>query len=184
LVADVLQCLIKDKPTARHPLLDAPCPVLQYADDTLILVRATTADVINLRSTLDSFSAATGLKINYHKSNVVPMHVPETSLRRLIKVLQCQRADFPQTYLGLPLSNMKLNLSAFAPLISKVDKQLAGWKATLLNHAGRLVLLNAVLDGMAAHLMSALFLPAGTVDALDRRRRAFLWSGHDTIHGS
>ncbi|KAG2617006.1 hypothetical protein PVAP13_3NG177961 [Panicum virgatum] len=32
--------------------------------------------------------------------------------------------------------------------------------------------------------MSALFLPAGTVDALDRRRRAFLWSGQDTVHGS
>jgi len=75
-------------------------------------------------------------------------------------------------------------LSAFTPLISKVDKQLAGWKATLLNHAGRLVLLNAMLDGMPAHLMSALFLPAGTVDALDGRRRAFLWSGQDTVHGS
>ena len=112
------------------------------------------------------------------------MHVPESQLRRLLKVLQCQRADFPQVYLGLPLSNVKLNLAAFAPLIAKVDKQLAGWKATLLNHAGRLVLLNAVLDGMPAHLMSALLLPAGTVDALDKRRRAFLWSGQDKVHGS
>ena len=158
--------------------------MLQYADDTLILIRATTEDVINLKSTLDSFSAATGLKINYHKSTVVPMQVPESQLRRLLKVLHCQCADFPQVYLGLPLSNVKLNLAAFAPLIAKVDKQLAGWKATLLNHAGRLVLLNAVLDGMPAHLMSALLLPAGTVDALDKRRRAFLWSGQDKVHGS
>jgi hypothetical protein len=78
---------------------------------------------------------------------------------------------------------VKLNLAAFAPLIAKVDKQLAGWKAILLNHAGRLVLLNAVLDGMPAHLMSALLLPIGTIDALNKRRHAFLWSGQDKTHG-
>jgi len=76
-------------------------------------------------------------------------------------------------YLGLPLSNVKLNLQAFAPLIAKVDRQLSGWKALLLNHAGRLVLINSVLDGMPAHLMSALLLPTGTIEALDKRRRAF-----------
>ena len=42
LVADLLLCLLKDRGTVRHPLIDAPCPVLQYVDDTLILVRATT----------------------------------------------------------------------------------------------------------------------------------------------
>ena len=115
LVADVLQCLIKDRGTVRHPLVDGPCPVLQYADDTLIIARASTEDIIQLRSILDSFSAATGLKINYNKSTVVPMHVPEAKVRRLLKVLQCQPAEFPQVYLGLPLSNTKLNLAAFTP---------------------------------------------------------------------
>ena len=184
LVADLLQCLIKDCGSVWHPLIDAPCPVLQYADDTLILIRGTSEDVINLRGILDSFSDATGLKINYHKSTAVPMHVPESKLRRLMKVLQCKQDTFPQVYLGLPLSNVKLNLQAFARLIAKVDRQLSGWKALLLNHAGCLVLINSVLDGMPAHLMSALLLPAGTIEALDKRRRAFLWSGQATATGA
>ena len=157
-----------------------PCPVLQYADDTLILVRAETEDVINLRNILDSFSEATGLRINYHKSIAVPLHVPDTKLRRLLKVLQCQPAQFPQVYLGLPLSNVKLNLNAFAPLIAKVDRRLSGWKALLLNHAGPLVLVNSVLDGLPAHLMSAVLLPAGTIDALGKRRR----SGQKEVNGA
>jgi len=99
------QCLIKDSSSVHHPLVDAPCPVLQYADDTLILLRTTTDDVLILKSILDSFSAVTDLKINYHKSTIVPMHVREAKLCRLLKVLQCQRASFPQVYLGLPLSN-------------------------------------------------------------------------------
>ena len=100
LVVDALQSLIKEKGTVRHPLVDGPCPVLQYADDTLILASASTDDIIQLRAILDSFSAGTGLKINYHKSTAVPMHVPEAKMRRLLKVLQCQQAQFPQVYWG------------------------------------------------------------------------------------
>ncbi|CAN6353500.1 unnamed protein product [Urochloa humidicola] len=170
IVADVLQRLIKDDGRVRHPLVDCPCPVLQYADDTLMVVRADADDVIRLRQLLDLFLSATGLQINFSKSTAVPMHVPAPRLRRLLQVLQCQQASFPQVYLGLPLSHTKLNLASFTPLIAKVDRYLAGWKALLLNHASRLVLINSVLDGLPAHLMSALFLPAGTIDALDRRR--------------
>lgn len=39
LVADVLQTLIKTDGQARHPLVDSPCPILQYTDDTLILLQ-------------------------------------------------------------------------------------------------------------------------------------------------
>ena len=54
-----------------------------------------------------------------------------------MQILQCREGKFPQTYLGLPLSNVKLPLSAFAPLIAKVDRYLASWKALLLSTAGR-----------------------------------------------
>ncbi|XP_066317643.1 uncharacterized protein [Miscanthus floridulus] len=111
----------------RHPAVDGPCPVLQYADDTLLLVRAEIVDIRRLKVTLDSFAMATGLKINYSKSTLVPMHVPQDRLERIVWLLQCQQASFPQVYLGLPLSNVKLNLAAFAPLISKVDRRLSGW---------------------------------------------------------
>ena len=115
LVADLLLCLLKDRGTVRHPLIDAPCPVLQYVDDTLILVRATTEDVINLRSVLDSFSEATGLKINYHKSTAVPMHVPEPKLRRLLKVLHCQQATFPSSIPGLTSFQRKAQPTRLCP---------------------------------------------------------------------
>ncbi|XP_066358436.1 uncharacterized protein [Miscanthus floridulus] len=104
---------------------------------------------------------ATGLKINYSKSMLVPMHVPQDRLEQIVRLLQCQQASFPQVYLGLPLSNVKLNLAAFAPLISKVDRRLSGWQAALLNHQSRLVLINSVLDGLATYMMQALALPPG-----------------------
>lgn len=76
--------------------------MLQYADDTLILLRADLQDVTRLKQLLDS-SDATGLKINYGKSTMVPMHVSEEQITEYISVLGCRREGFPQTYLGLPL---------------------------------------------------------------------------------
>jgi len=116
LVADVLRSMIKKAGASiRHPLIDSACPVLQYADGTLILVRAAEADVGRLKQCLDQFAEATGLKINFHKSTMVPMHGPEALVDSLVTILQCKRDTLPQTYLGLLLSNTKLRLLDFAP---------------------------------------------------------------------
>jgi hypothetical protein len=77
---------------------------------------------------------------------LVPMNVEESALPQILLNLGCQREGFLQTYLGLPLSNIKLNLAAFAPLIRKADCYFVGWQASLLNHVGHVVLVNSVLD--------------------------------------
>lgn len=143
----------------------------------LLLVRAKVPDIQRLKKILDDFALATGLKINFSKSTLVPMHVMDNKFNRIVRILQCHQANFPQVYLGLPLSNVKLNLSAFTPLISKVDHRLATWQAALLNHQGHLPLINSVMDGMVNYIMQALPLPPGIITAIDNQRRAFLWSG-------
>ena len=75
LVADVLQVLIRKSQLIRHPMVDTGYPVLQCADDTLLLVRGELADVQTLRLLLDQFASATGLQINYNKSTAVPIHM-------------------------------------------------------------------------------------------------------------
>ena len=74
--------------------------------------------------------------------------------------------------------------SAFAPLIDRTDRYLGGWQASLLNTMGRAVLVNAVLDSALIYTLSAMQLPQGTIDALDKKRRAFLWSGDTTTNGA
>ncbi|CAN6228096.1 unnamed protein product [Urochloa humidicola] len=185
LVADVLQALIKQERLIRHPISnDAACPTLQYADDTLIVLRGATEDVRQLKNVLDKFSAATGLHINYHKSTAVPMNMPDEILLECLDILGCRRDGFPQTYLGLPLSCNKLRISAYDPYISRADRYLAGWQAALLNPMGRTVLINTVLDGQLNHLMSAMEMPVGAIKLFDRRRRSFLWTGESTASGA
>jgi hypothetical protein len=184
-VADVLQNLIKNKPEIRHHILENEgCPVLQYADDTLLLVRGELHDVQALKITLDLFAQATGLRINFTKSTAVPIFMEETEIRSCVSTLGCRQEGFPQTYLGLPLSNNKLRLSAFTPQIAKADKYLSGWQASFLNHMGRATLVNSVLDCQLVYAMCALEIPQGVVEQIDRRRRAFLWSGKQQASGA
>jgi hypothetical protein len=122
LVVDVLQMVIKQDPALRHPLVDdLPPLVLQYADDTLVILRAEDGAAERLKRLLEDFAAATGLVINFSKSTLVPMNFDADQTRCAAATLGCVVEGFPQTYLGLPLSYDKLTLEAFAPLIAKAD---------------------------------------------------------------
>lgn len=185
LVGDILQRLIQQDDVLEHPLVGrGRPPVLQYADDTIIILWAGVATASRLKLLLDQFAAATGLVINFSKSTLVPMYVDEAELAEISSVLGCCVQGFPQTYLGLPLSCDKLRLEDFEPMIAKIDKYLAGWCATLLSLSGRLVLIDAVLSAIPVYAMGALELPAAALRAVDALRRAFLWSGGDWASGA
>lgn len=91
-------------------------------------------------------------------------------------------ASFPQPYLGLPLSVTKLCLADFQPLIARIDKRLAGWRGHLLSSDGRLALINSVVSALPSYMMGAILLPKGVITAIDKRRRAFFWTGEENCH--
>jgi hypothetical protein len=87
----------------RHPLVDdLECPVIQYADVTLILLRAEDAQVRRLKVVLDDFAAATGLGINFSKSAFIPINVEEAHAATMVAILGCSVGGFPRHTLGFP----------------------------------------------------------------------------------
>ena len=168
-----------------HPIDNSlPCPVLQYADDTLILCKGDVHSMTVLKTILDNFSLATGLTINFHKSTFIPMNVDDRTATAMATTLGCALSTFPQTYLGLPLSPHKLRASDFQPLLTSFDRYLAGWKARLLSTGGRIVLVNAVLGSLPIYFMSSTLLPKTVRELLDAKRRAFFWTGEDKCTGA
>lgn len=137
LVADLLQrlCIAEhNRGNLEHPLAaHGPFPVLQYADNTLILIKGTYEQALAIKRVLSIFSDFTGLHINFNKSTFVPISMDEDTCHRVAELLQCQISSFPCTYLGLPLSTNKITHGLLMHVIHKVDKRLSGWLATFLS---------------------------------------------------
>lgn len=104
---------------------DPNFPVIQYADDTLIILEASGRQLLCLKGLLETFGQATGLRVNYAKSCLVPINTSREKAEHLAGVLGCQVGSFPFTYLGLPLGIVKPNLQHFMPLIDRIDRRLA-----------------------------------------------------------
>lgn len=92
-------------------------PIVQYADDTLLIMEACPNQLLVLKEILKSFASSTSLKVNYNKSMMVPLNVTDERLDVLTTLFGCQKGSLPFTYLGLPLATTKLKIEDVLPLI-------------------------------------------------------------------
>jgi hypothetical protein len=119
--SDILQQLILQAFTQNdmvHPIRDdLPPATIQYADDTLILARASPQAAQKLKSILQLFQEVTGLHINFQKTTLITLNTQPSEEQHIANALDTSISSFPQTYLGLPLSPSKLPPSAFQPLM-------------------------------------------------------------------
>jgi len=129
------------------------------------------------------FGSAMGLKTNIQKNIVMPIQCSEDELTVVQAHLPCEVQSFPCKYLGLPLSIRKLTHAQLQPIIDKIAEKLLGWKADLLNRAGRAILVQHVLTAMLLYVATALDLPPWYLKAIDQIRRNFLWRGRKEVNG-
>ena len=89
LAADLLQCIVNK--AFRDGLLQAPLPIdgmdfpiVQYADDTLLLLQADEHQLVFLEALLNTFATSTGLHVNYSKSSMIPINVTPERTQHLV----------------------------------------------------------------------------------------------------
>jgi len=97
-------------------------------------------------------------------------------------MLACGVQQFPCRYLGIPLSVYRLKRANVQLLVDKVAARIPGWKGQLLNAAGRMALISATLCAVPVHTMITVCLSPWAVKAIDKVRRAFLWSGTESVN--
>jgi hypothetical protein len=101
------------QPLSSHPIQHH---VSLYADDVVLFLRPTTADLDLIVRVLRLFGEASGLKTNIQKSSVAPINCSHDDLALVHDQLPCRLDEFPVKYLGLPLSLKKLTKSQLQPL--------------------------------------------------------------------
>ena len=94
--------------------------------------------ILHIRLLLLSFQAVTGLKVNVHKSEMVPIGEVD-DMHALAEILGCRVGKLPMSYLGMPLGVSHNFPSIWNPILEKFEQHLVGWKKLYLSKGGRLM---------------------------------------------
>ncbi|GAU20543.1 hypothetical protein TSUD_131010 [Trifolium subterraneum] len=136
---------------------------LQFADDTLLLGVKSWANVRALRAVLVLFETMSGLKVNFNKSVLVGVNIPDSWLGEAASALCCKVEKIPFLYLGLSIGGDPRRLVFWEPVLARLKSRLSGWKSRFLSFGGRLVLLKSVLSSLPVYALSFFKAPSGTV---------------------
>lgn len=185
LAADLLQSIVNKAKNLN--LIKSPVPlqhtndfpIIQYADDTILVMEACSRQILALKALLYTFGESIGLKVNYSKSMMVPINTSQEKIAHLATTFNCTVGSLPFTYLGLPLSLSKPKAIDFSPIVTKCERRLAA-TSIYLNQAERLEITNSVLTAMPTFCMSTFLLHQKILDQIDKYRKLCLWRGADT----
>ena len=114
---DVNEAKLNGSLSIPIPYYNDDFPIVQYADDTILILEADLAQIMHLKNLLALFSVSTGLQVNYHNSSMVPVNVSDSKMPDLAAAFGCQIASMPFTYLGLPMGTTKPRLEDLTPLM-------------------------------------------------------------------
>lgn len=118
-------------------LIEGGITHLQYADDTIIMTEGDPESIKNVKFLLYCFEWMSGLKINYHKSEVITFGYDQDQQQDIANALNCKTGVLPMTYLGFPISDRLLGVSAFNFILGKMKKKLQPWKGKNITSGGK-----------------------------------------------
>jgi hypothetical protein len=146
---------------------------MQYADDTLILIKNSEEDIKNLKFMLMCFEDMLGLKINFHKSEVIVMGLSDDKQIKTANILNCKRGLSPSCISAFLFQTTNSPLSnACSWPVRKLGDKIEPWLCKLLSSGGRLTLSNDCLDNLTDFSDGPLF--ATRWDSCQSR---FYWEG-------
>lgn len=152
-----------------------------FADDMLLFLSNPVGSLSNIVSNIDQFSLFAGYKVNYAKSNIMPIaseHGFFASHPILSKFALCTT---PLKYLGIliPSSLASLYKVNVKPVLQSIIKSLSNWKALPLSLLGRVAVIKSVLFPKLSYVLQMLPILPSRLDlqVLRSHFTLFLWNG-------
>jgi hypothetical protein len=128
------------------------------------------------------FEQLSKMKINYNKSDLVPVNLDEEEILQYARIFCCKMRSFPFKYLGVPLHYEKLRSEDIQPIVDKVLNRIPGWKGRLLSYGARLVLFRSCLASIPIYLMSLIRFPKWAIETINSHLANFFWDDTGDKH--
>jgi hypothetical protein len=112
-----------------HPPFIGCRSCLQYANDTLLLLQLDPQQLLLVKFIFQIFEHLSALKLNMQKSEILVTQSSYKHSAKLENIIGCRAANFPLTYLSLPLSDKSLLKEHYQSLME-------GYKNSYYFHRG------------------------------------------------
>lgn len=148
-----------------------------FADDSLLICKATREQAKELMRILQVYEKATGQKVNEAKSAITFGSKVDTFTKTAIQeITGITKEGGSGVYLGLPecFSGSKTEILAY--IYDRLKDRLSGWFAKLLSLGGKEVLIKAVAMAMPVYAMSCFKLTKKSCENLTKAMTDFWWN--------
>jgi hypothetical protein len=160
-------------------LVNGGISILQYADASILFMEHDLAKAVNMKLILCFFEQLSGLKINFHKSEIFCFGKAKDVENDYISIFGCEFGALPSKYLGIPIHYRKLLSKEWKPVEDRFVQKLASWLGKMLSYGVRLVLINSVLTSMPMFLLYFFEIHKGVQKKSDFYRSHFFWQSDD-----
>ena len=154
---------------------------LLFAEDTLIIGEKSWLNVRSMRAVLLLFKEVSGLKVNFHKSMLTGVNIPDSWLVEAASMMNCHRGSIPFVYLGLPIGGDSRKLSFWKPVADRIVAHMSSWSNKFLSFDGRLVLLNSFLSSLPVYFLSFFKAPGGIISSIESIFKRFFFFGGEGV---
>jgi hypothetical protein len=142
IVADMLPILINRAKTDGQVggvvphLVEGGWSILQYANDTILFMEHDLEKAQNMKLLLCAFEQLSGLKINFHKSEIFYFGDAKEYETHYTELFGCNIRALPMRYLGIPILYRKLSNADWKKVEERFEKRLSSWKGKNLSKGG------------------------------------------------
>lgn len=159
--------------------LAAGAPLLThlfFTDDALLFAKATERNIYQFVKILNSYSRASGQRINLTKSGVIGGKFMDPRLKiKIAGLFQMQLWDNPGKYLGLPADWGGSRGLALQWIKDKILSKIEGWTECLLNQVGKEILIKVILQAVPSYAMSIVRFPKNFCKSICASIARFWW---------
>ncbi|KAK6119349.1 hypothetical protein DH2020_046910 [Rehmannia glutinosa] len=159
----------KHAPTISH---------LFFADDTLLFGHASIQEAKYIKYAIQLYESVSGQKINFEKSGILfSPNTQEDIQASISQLLNIPVVSSHGKYLGLPSVIGANKKQVFSSILDRCWSRLQGWKEKQLSQAGRIVLIQSVIQSIPTFAMMCFKLPDGIIEKIHSMSARYLWGG-------
>ena len=117
--------------------------------------------------------------INFAKREVMVLGYSVEEAQQIAIRLNYHLGSFPTTYLGMPISDTRLQEKDFRPIISRLQLRMEPWQGRWLSKAARVILMNSSLVSLLMYVMGFYSLHESLHHEVTKLLSRFFWAGEN-----